>query len=102
MQDALYKQHPNGANSQNRRTSSVGETTQDCQITPQRNDGAYGARAMDVLRNYGRTTLGFDSNACAFSAEPGSGLGTLVFTPTTWHLRSIQARNSGLSDFHSL
>jgi hypothetical protein len=41
-------------------------------------DGAYGARAMHALQNYGKKTTEYDGNAYAFSSTYHAGTGTLA------------------------
>lgn len=60
-------------------------------------DGAYGARAMQALRNYGEEDPGFDGNAYSYSSTYQAGTGTLQLY--THHLTAPTAPE-GRPDYH--
>lgn len=60
-------------------------------------DGAYGARAMHALQNYGKETPEYDGNAYTFSSTYHAGTGTLsLYT----HHVTAPTSEGGLPEYH--
>lgn len=60
-------------------------------------DGAYGARAMHALQNYGKEMPEYDGNAYTFSSTYHAGTGTLsLFT----HYVTAPTSEGGLPEYH--